>query len=89
MEDNYSPYLVLANVEVVHVDERDNIPILVLVEKDADLVERELNIESWRHLVQLVIHFDLQAHTVSRHSSRCMHMTVLTLPSPETGFSMN
>ena len=88
MEDNYSPYLVLANVEVVHVDERDNIAILVLVEKDADLVERELDIKTRRFLVQPVVHGDLHDRMVSLTSAHVRRI-VCTLPSPETGLSMN
>ncbi len=47
----FSTYLVLAGVEVVHVNERDRIPVLMIVQEDADLVERELNVELRRLLV--------------------------------------
>ena len=88
MEDNYSPYLVLANVEVVHVDERNGITVLMFVKEDADLVERELDIKTRRFLVQPVVHGDLHDRMVSLTSAHVRRI-VCTLPSPETGLSMN
>ncbi len=62
-------HLVLADIEVIHVNERNCIAILMLVKKDADLVKGELYVKPRRFLVQLVVHPDLREFTVSRHSS--------------------
>ena len=49
----------LADVEVVHVDQGNNISVLVVVQENAYFIERELNVESRRFLVKLMVHFDL------------------------------
>ena len=58
-------YLVLSDVEMIHVDERDDVAVLVVVQKDADLVERKLHVEPRCLFVQFVVHLDLRAHAVS------------------------
>jgi hypothetical protein len=51
--------LVLPQVNVVHVDKRYYITILVGVQGNAYLVEYELNIEARGLIVEFVIHYDL------------------------------
>lgn len=79
--------LVLTNVEVVHVHQRDRISVLVVVYEHADLVERELYVKARRLFVELVVHGDLASLT-SVYTSSPRHVSV-TFPSPETGLSMN
>ena len=88
MESTNRTHLVLSDIEVVHVDERNGITVLMFVKQDADLVERELDIKTRRFLVQPVVHGDLHNRMVSLTSAH-VQLIVCTLPSPETGLSMN
>lgn len=79
----------LPDVEVVHVDERNRISILVVVQKYADLIKRELYVKARRLLVQFVIHGDLHDRVVSSGCIDDGGIDAHTFPSPETGFRMN
>ena len=50
----------LSDIEVIHVDERNNVAVLVVVKKDADLVKRELYVKPRCFFVQFVVHLDLR-----------------------------
>jgi hypothetical protein len=52
-------YLMLPNIYVVHIQERNDITVLIVVQRNTNLVEKQLNVEAWSLLVQLVIDSDL------------------------------
>lgn len=84
---NFVTHLVLSYVKMIHVYQRDDISILIVIERNTDLVEEKLNIELRRVFVQLVVHDDLKNGQLwNSHAYLSMS---LTLPSPLTGFIMN
>jgi hypothetical protein len=52
-------YLMLPNIYVVHIQERYDITVLIVVQRNTNLVEKQLNVEARSLLVQLVIDSDL------------------------------
>lgn len=48
----------LPHVEVVHVDHRDGVPVLVVVEDEAEVLEVHLDVDVGRVLVDLLVHYD-------------------------------
>lgn len=51
---------------MIHVDQRDYIPVLMIINGHSDLIENELDIESRRCLVHNVVNGDLE--TVRREN---------------------
>jgi hypothetical protein len=56
-----SKNLMLACVEVEHVEERDDISVLVAIDDNADLVEEELDVKARHILASAVVHDDLRS----------------------------
>lgn len=80
-------YLVLSNIEVIHVHQGDGVSVLIVIQEHADLVERELYVKARCLLVEFVVHDDLASLTSGFTFGLCCRC--FTLPSPETGLRMN
>lgn len=53
-------HLMLPCVEMIHVDQRYSITVLVFVQDKADLVEEKLDIKPGRVVAQFMVHNNLQ-----------------------------
>ena len=76
----------LPQVNVIHINKGDGIPVLIVIESNGDLVKYQLNIKAWGVFVQLMVHDDLGKN---RWSNKIYDLSLLTLPSPETGLKIN
>ena len=49
-------HLLLANIEVIHVDKRNYVSILIVIEDDPNFVKQELHIEPRSVFIQIIVH---------------------------------
>jgi hypothetical protein len=64
-------HLMLPHINMIHVDQRYDVPILFIVQGDTDFVELQLNIEVWCVVVEFVIHDHLESHQLGGWKRSC------------------
>jgi hypothetical protein len=79
--------LMLSQVNVIHINQGNGIPVLIVIECNSDLIKKQLDIESRRLFVQFIVHYDLWR--IFSEQVRRLTVKILTLPSPETGLRIN
>ena len=58
-------YLMLPYVEMVHIQQRDCVTVLIIIKIPPDLVEEKLDIELGDILVRLIVHFYLRKRSAA------------------------
>jgi hypothetical protein len=55
-----SPYLLISQEEVIHVNHGNHVPILMIVQNESNLLKVQFHIKFGRLVVQCMIHSNLE-----------------------------
>lgn len=70
-------YLVLASVKVIHINQRYDIAILMIVKENSNFIKQQLDVKLRSFFVQLVVHHNL--NEFSQFDRNDIHATYSTL----------